>query len=250
LWKLIVSPESGERAGLKALTRELVSRTEKDVGTTVELVVVAHFNTEHPHFHLALRGIGSEGRPLKLRMELVKRGIRRIAEDLCILQLGHRTELDAAAAQRREVHQHRYTSLDRIIQRDGALSSTAKQAGPSASLLVKHIVEGLKVLESMGLAERTGPDTWRVRQGFENVLRAMQRSVDRQIMLAAHRVLMSDERLALAVLEIRELGSREGRILGHGEPVVRNRIGGAPAPPVPALQTLPEPLSSSCPQRG
>ena len=46
------------------------------------------------------------------------RASAQIAEDLCTRQLGYRTELDAAAAQRREVHQHRYTSLDRIIKRD------------------------------------------------------------------------------------------------------------------------------------
>ena len=69
----------------------------------------------------------------------------------------------------------------------------------------------------MGLAEPTGPNTWRVRQDFENVLRAMQRSADRQKMLAAHGVLMSDERLQLAVLDLRSLTTLEGRILVHGE---------------------------------
>ena len=72
-------------------------------------------------------------------------------------------------------------------------------------------------LQSMGLAESTGPNTWRVRQDFENVLRAMQRSADRQKMLAAHGVLMSDERLPLAVLDFRRLTTLEGRILVHGE---------------------------------
>jgi hypothetical protein len=75
----------------------------------------------------------------------------------------------------------------------------------------------LKFLESMGLAEPADPNTWHVRQDFENILRAMQRSADRQKMLAAHGVLMSDERLPLAVLDIRRLTTLEGRILVHGE---------------------------------
>jgi len=69
----------------------------------------------------------------------------------------------------------------------------------------------------MGLAEPTGPNSWSVRQDFENILRAMQRSADRQKMLAAHGVLMSDERLPLTVLDLRRLTTLEGRILVHGE---------------------------------
>jgi hypothetical protein len=118
LWKLIVSPEFGDRVDLKRLTLDLVSRMEKELSTPLEWVAAAHYNTEHPHVHVALRGIAAEGRPLRLSRDYVKQGIREIAEDLCTRQLGYRTELDAAAAQRREVHQHRYTSLDRIIKRN------------------------------------------------------------------------------------------------------------------------------------
>jgi hypothetical protein len=45
----------------------------------------------------------------------------------------------------------------------------------------------------------------------------MQRSADRQKMLAAHGVLMSDERLPLVMLDLRALTTLEGRILVHGE---------------------------------
>ncbi len=230
LWKLIVSPEFGDRADMKRLTRDLVSRMEKDLGTQVEWVAAAHYNTEHPHVHVALRGIGAEGRPLHLSNDYVKQGIRQIAEDLCTRQLGHRTELDAATAQRREVHQHRFTSLDWLIRRDAEKAEDANSpfltvvmdgnlAGPSRSgpLVEQHTAERLRFLESMGLAEPAGPHTWRIRQDFENVLRAMQRSADRQKMLAAHGVLMSDERLPLTVLDFRRLTSLEGRILVHGE---------------------------------
>ena len=230
LWKLIVSPEFGDRADLKRLTRDLVSRMERDLGMPLEWVAVAHYNTEHPHVHMALRGVGPEGRPLHLSRDYIKLGIREIAEDLCTRQLGHRTELDAAVAQRREVHQHRYTSLDRIIKRDAEKAAEADSPffkvakdlsgaglGRSVPPTEQHVAERLKVLESMGLAEPAGPTTWRVRHDFENILRAMQRSADRQKMLAAHGVLMSDERLPLAVLDLRRLTSLEGRILVHGE---------------------------------
>lgn len=230
LWKLILSPEFGDRADLKRLTRDLVSQMEKDLGAPLEWAAVAHYNTEHPHVHIALRGIGAGRRPLHFDRDYIKLGIRAIAEDFCTRQLGHRTEMDAAVAQRREVHQHHCTSLDRIIARDAGkvaerdspfftVTKDPSRAGlgQGARLLEQHTAERLMVLEGMGLAAPAGPNTWRVRREFENVLRAMQRSADRQKMLAARGVLISDERLPLVVLDLRRLTSVEGRILVHGE---------------------------------
>jgi len=230
LWKLIVSPEFGDRVDLKRLTRDLISQMETDLGTRLEWVAAAHFNTEHPHVHVALRGVGAEGRPLRLSRDFIREGIRHISEDLCTRQLGYRTELDAADAQRREVHQYRYTSLDRIIQRDADKAEGAESPffpvnkdpsraglGPSASLIERRTAERLMVLKSMGLAESAGPKTWRVRRDFVNVLRAMQRTADRQKTLAAHGALVSDERLQMTVLDLRGLTTLEGRVLVHGE---------------------------------
>jgi hypothetical protein len=69
----------------------------------------------------------------------------------------------------------------------------------------------------MGLAESTGGASWLVRRDFEQVLRAMQRSADRQKTLAAHGALLSDDRLPMTTLHARDLTAIEGRILVHGE---------------------------------
>jgi hypothetical protein len=230
LWKLIVSPEFGDRVDLKRLTRDLMAAMETDLGMPLEWVAVAHFNTEHPHVHVALRGIGATGRPVRLSRDFVREGIRHIAEDYCTRQLGLRTEFDAAEAQRREVHQHRYTSLDRIIQRDAVATGPAESpfftvtkdasrtgAGPTTSLIERRTAERLMFLTSMGLAQSTGPKTWRVRRDFESILRSKQCSSDWQKTLAAHGALMSDERLPLNVLDLRDPTTLEGRILVHGE---------------------------------
>ena len=230
LWKLIVSPEFGDRVDLKRLTRDLMAKMQTDLGMPLEWVAVAHFNTEHPHVHVALRGVGTEGHQVRLSRDFIREGIRHIAEDHCTRQLGFRTEFDAAEAQRREVHQRRYTSLDRIIQRDAdsAVSiespffTVAKDAsraglGPTISLTERHTAERLMFLASMGLAESKGPKSWWVRSDFEIVLRAMQRSGDWQKTLAAHGALRSDERLPLNMLDLRDLTTLEGRILVHGE---------------------------------
>jgi hypothetical protein len=230
LWKLIVSPEFGNRVDLKRLTRDLMSEMQTDLGTPLEWIAVAHYNTEHPHVHIALRGVGAERRPIHLSRDYIREGIREVAENLCTRQLGYRPEFDAADAQRKEVHQHRYTSLDRVVQRDAdnggepdsplfAVTKDPSRAGVGTriSLAERYAAERLMVLESMGLAESTGPKSWRVRRDFEQVLRTMQRSADHQKKLAAHGALMSDERLPLSVLNLRELTTLEGRILVHAE---------------------------------
>ena len=228
LWKIILSPEFSARADLRKLTRDLMSTMEKDLGTPLEWVAVAHYNTEHPHVHVALRGIGAESYPIRLSREYIKEGIREIAQDLCTRQIGYRSQWDAAEAQRREVRQHRYTSLDRAIKRDGmhmqdsavpflTVALDPSQGKGNAQLQKQHMTERLLVLQTMGLAEHAGPNLWRVRGDFEGILRAMQRSGDRHKTLAAHGALMSDERLPLEVLDLRSLTTLEGRILVHGE---------------------------------
>jgi len=80
-----------------------------------------------------------------------------------------------------------------------------------------YVIERLKTLESMGLAEAAGPDQWLVRQDFETALRAMQRLGDRQKVLAAHGATVSDTRLPLVMFDLRRCTTLDGRILVHGE---------------------------------
>jgi hypothetical protein len=226
LWKFIVSPEFGDRVDLQQLTRELMGHMEKDLGTRLEWVGVSHFNTEHPHTHVALRGIRDDGSILDLPRDYVKTGIRMIAEDLCTRQLGYRNELDARAAERREIDQSRVTSLDRIIVRASAIEDNPASKGrfafqPALAATkqdqARHLEARLIFLEKMDLANQAEPGTWSVRADFLTVLKAMQQIGDRQRMLAAHQALLSDERLPLVVTEQRSIKHLEGRVLGHGE---------------------------------
>ncbi len=57
MFKLIVSPEFGDRVDLSRLTRGLIERMEEDLGTKLEWVAVEHHNTEHPHVHIVVRGV-------------------------------------------------------------------------------------------------------------------------------------------------------------------------------------------------
>ena len=66
LFKLIISPEFGDRLDLRALTCGLMSKMEVDLGTQLQWIATAHRNTEYPHAHVALRGVTDDGQPLRL----------------------------------------------------------------------------------------------------------------------------------------------------------------------------------------
>jgi len=232
LFKIIVSPEFGDRIDLENHTRELMARMERDLKTDLEWVAVIHYNTEHPHAHIALRGVDSRGEPLRLPREYVKSGIRSRAEDLLTKELGHRTVADAIEAQRREVNQFRFTSLDCMIQRQNPAQADyfVVQCDPvqprigSFSRTQQHLAARLAQLERMELAEGLGQSLWRVRGDFAEVLRMMQRTRDRQRVLAAHGALLSDERLPLAMTDFWELTQLEGRVLAHGQDEYSGRM--------------------------
>jgi len=230
MFKLIISPEFGDRLDLQALTRGVMSKMETHIGAGLEWIATVHRNTEYPHVHVALRGMTEDRQPLHLPREYIKHGIRKIAEDLATAQLGYRTEVDAQEAQRREVHQQRYTSLDRILKRASENSDERTQDGYVFDLSRRHSVaekqclQGrLLVLQTMGLAEPTVEQRWHIRSDFETVLRMIQRTTDRQRALAAHAALLSDNRLPNKVTDVRRIEDLTGRVLGHNEDELSGR---------------------------
>ena len=220
LWKLIISPEFGDRTDLQRLTDGLMKRMEQDLGTQLEWVAVCHFNTDNPHVHVALRGVRDNGQPLSLDHDYVKSGIRSVVENLCTRQLGYRTEHDVIEAQRREVPQHRFTSLDRMIARNSTRDVQSEFFTVDRDLAEPRnlfVAARLRALEGMGLARPEGTGRWSVRRDFGTALRAMQRVADRQKTLASHGVPVSDPRLPLRMDDLRNVRLLEGRVLSHGE---------------------------------
>jgi type IV secretory pathway VirD2 relaxase len=198
---------------------------EKDLGTNLEWVGVEHHNTEYPHVHVVVRGPRSDGVALRMSRDYIQQGIRGVAESLCTKQLGYRTELDAAEAERREISESRFTSLDRRIMREA--SSPSADFGPeyfylvrnpteaglseTARLRTQHEAARLAVLHRMGLAESTGGGSWLIWRDFEQVLRTMQQTADRQKTLAVHGVVLSDDRLPMTMIDVRDLTAIDGR---------------------------------------
>jgi len=213
-WKFIISPEFGDRADLQRLTRDVMRQVEADLSRPLQWVAVVHRNTEHPHAHVALRGIAGDGKTLRLSRDFVKRGVREVAEEFCTRQMGFRTTLDAAEAERREIGEMRFTSLDRTILRHA--QTDEKGLTFAAASGKPHVTARLAVLSRMGLAGKC-ESGWVLRSDLEQVLRAMQRSRDRQKTLFAQGEPVSDKRLAIEVVDWGRTSSIEGRVLMHGE---------------------------------
>src|SRR5229473_6762604 len=161
LFKIIVSPEFGDRLNLHPYARELMHRMEHDLAVQLEWVAAVHHNTEHPHIHIALRGVDRKGVPVRLPREYIRGGLRERAEEIATEALGYRSSADAREAHVREAIQTRYTPLDRILQfsNDGSSSHFVVTVNPedeslseSTRQLQKHLAARLMHLQRMGLA--------------------------------------------------------------------------------------------------
>jgi hypothetical protein len=214
MFKLIVSPEFGERVDLEKLVREMMKGMEADVGRHLEWVAVVHSNTQHPHAHVALRGLVN-GDELRLHRDYVKHGIRRRAEDECTAQLGFRSHQDALEAEEREVGQVRFTSLDRQIARSRPAAGQEFFRLDLSARSRPQLRNRLFVLQKLGLARRADEDAWDVKADFDAVLRGMQKLSDRQRMIAAYGSLLSNPMLPIRYTPPKEISELTGRVIGH-----------------------------------
>jgi type IV secretory pathway VirD2 relaxase len=187
MFKMIVSPEFGERLDLKRHTRELMTRIAQELNTELEWVAVAHFNTGHPHVHVALRGVTTSGN-LRIPREVIKHSIRSHAEDLGTEQLGFRTVSDAIESGRREITALHVTGLDRELFRKMSPTSeewgsihTPEPTGPELQRIkASQLQARLGFLAKLQLAEPNTGGNWKLQTGFHQKLRALQTENDRQ----------------------------------------------------------------------
>lgn len=113
-FRFIVSPDDAvEMSDLKAFTRDLAGQMEKDLGTRLDWVAVDHWNTEHPHVHLIVRGVRDDGENLVISRDYIKEGMRDRARDLVTQELGPRTDLEIRRTLERQIDAERWTSIDR-----------------------------------------------------------------------------------------------------------------------------------------
>lgn len=176
-FRFIVSPDDAlEMSDLKSFTRDLVGQMEKDLGTRLDWVAVDHWNTEHPHVHLIVRGVCDDGQDLVISRDYIKEGMRDRARDLITMELGPRTDHDIRRALERQIEAERWTQLDRQLVRD-ALDTGAIDVAPHPDRPPDEYqalkIGRLRKLETLGLAEQVGPGQWSISHDAEATLRQL-----------------------------------------------------------------------------
>lgn len=190
-FRFIVSPDDAlEMTDLKSFTRDLMGQAEKDLGTKLDWVAVDHWNTEHPHIHIILRGRADDGRDLVIARDYIKEGMRHRAQDLITQELGPRTELDIRRTIGRQVDAESWTQLDRQLARDAdrhGVIDLAPWSDQKPDEYLTQKVGRLRKLESLGLAQQIAPGQWAMAEEAEATLRALGERGD--IIKRMHRAL-------------------------------------------------------------
>ena len=176
-FRFIVSPEDAvEMSDLKTFTRDLMGQMEKDLGTKLDWVGVDHWNTEHPHIHVIVRGRADDGQDLVISRDYIKEGMRARAQDLITQELGPRTDQEIRRTLERQIDSERWTNLDRQIARDSyrtGVVDLAPRADRQPDEFHALKVGRLRKLESLGLADQIGPGQWAMAENAEATLREL-----------------------------------------------------------------------------
>jgi type IV secretory pathway VirD2 relaxase len=217
-FRFIVSPDDAIEIGdLKPFTRELMAQVERDLGTRLEWVAVDHWDTEHPHTHILLRGADEAGLDLIIAREYISRGMRVRAAELATEWLGERTEREIQTALTREVNQERWTSLDRDLQgqaRDFVVDFRSDALDVGGRHRRALLVGRLDRVVGMGLAEKTKPGVWQLHPDVESTLRAMGERGD--IIRTMQRAFTREQREYVIVSPARMPAPIVGRIAAKG----------------------------------
>ena len=190
-FRFIVSPDDApDMADLRSFTRDLVGQMEKDLGTKLDWVAADHWNTEHPHVHLIVRGVRDDGQDLVISRDYIKEGMRDRARELITQELGPRTDLDIRRTLESQIEAERWTQLDRQLVRDAGKSGIidlAPRADRQPDEFHALKVGRLRTLEILGVAGQVGHSQWFIKPEAENVLRELGERGD--IIKRMHRAL-------------------------------------------------------------
>jgi type IV secretory pathway VirD2 relaxase len=215
-FRFIVSPDdAGELSSLRSFTRELMDQAARDLGTRLDWVAVDHWNTEHPHIHILVRGRADDGSDLVISRDYIGSGLRARASELVTRELGPRSELEVRRGLEAEVTAERWTRLDRSLAREAGRAEGVVDLRPehdAAGDPMREVRIGrMRTLERLGLAEPAGPGRWVLATDSEQRLRALGERGD--IIKRLHKTLAKD-----GIARAQSSWAIEGE--SHGEPII------------------------------
>ena len=219
-FRFIVSPdEASELGSLRNFTRELMDQASRDLGTRLDWVAIDHWNTEHPHIHVLVRGRADDGSDLVISRDYISKGLRARAGDLVTRELGPRSELEVRRGLEAEVAAERWTRLDSALAREAGRTEGVIDLRPERDArhdpLREIRIGRMRTLERLGLAEPAGPARWVLAPDTEQRLRALGERGD--IIKRLHRSLAKD-----GASRAPSSWALEGE--SHGEPVTGRLI--------------------------
>lgn len=219
-FRFIVSPDDAdELESLRSFTRELMDQASRDLGTRLDWVAVDHWNTEHPHIHILVRGRADDGSDLVISRDYIATGLRARAGDLVTRELGPRSELEIRRGLETEVTAERWTKLDRVLAREAGRAEGMVDLRPERDTgrdpLREIRIGRMRTLERLGLAEPAGAARWILAAGTETRLRALGERGD--IIKRLHKSLARDD-----ASRAPSSWALEGE--SHGEPVIGRLI--------------------------
>jgi hypothetical protein len=97
-FQTVISPEHGDRLNMERYVRDVMARYEKDLGTKLTWGSVIHYDTEHPHAHVLIRGRDDRGGDLVIDREYIRHGMRTRAMEVATQELGPRSAHEIAAS--------------------------------------------------------------------------------------------------------------------------------------------------------
>ncbi|MGY3621560.1 relaxase/mobilization nuclease domain-containing protein [Bradyrhizobium sp. USDA 10063] len=194
-FRFIVSPDNaGELTSLRSFTRELMDQASSDLRTRLDWVAVDHWNTEHPHIHILVRGRADDGKDLVISRDYIASGFRARAGDLVTRELGPRSELEIRHGLEAEMTAERWTRLDRALAQEAGAADGVIDLRPerrAARDPLRDIRIGrMRMLERVGVAERAGPARWVLAEDAEARLRALGERGD--IIKRLHKAIAKD----------------------------------------------------------
>lgn len=176
-FRLIVNPEEGrELPDLKGYARTFMAQVERDLGTEIDWMGGAHYDTGRPHLHLLMRGKRDDGRDLILPREYVSHGLRNRAQEIATELLGPRRE--RTRDHERDVQAEGFTDLDRRLlqaSRDGELAMSDLPT-EERHLLLRRLTH----LETRGLVVRDHAGVWRMPDGLRAKLQEQGEAAARE----------------------------------------------------------------------
>jgi hypothetical protein len=222
MWKLIISPEAGDKVNLKEHAIKFMAEFEKDLGRKLHWVAIDHYNTANFHLHFCIRGVDKNGETFTIDKDYIKQGAREISKDLMTEQLGIRTDEFVLERRDKIIMAKHITELDRIIEMRLTSDHFINiDHGSNRSVDQQkrlQIMSRLEFLETLGLAKKDSSTSWWVDPTFLNYLKFVQEQSDIIKLLTKHKENITDPDLPLVVDKLPLVGDTIiGKVIGTGQ---------------------------------